>query len=400
MAKAGLHRATRTFEELFHAPPPPDQPICDVFAFSLGKFTFVLVTGLCLDREKPALARLFRLESTPPYLFDPEPVLTLSLFHPRNIALSPERDRARWMWIADHGPDHPPFPGGHSPLFRIHESGLVERRDDPLLARPEFSFDGALWESPGGHELYLYQCNTGVSSPRLLRWQGAEGGAMDLSERLPRPLLEKQERYLVSKVVKTDVLGVELFLGADYSCRSAPCLERDLILRIPFEGPARPARHALPPRLKDRTWSTVEALPMQRSPGGPDSLLAIYHDLGFTEGTAEVLDFAGGRLKRSRARLPLPSLAGERTWIARAAVGDFDGDGRKDIVLYLRSTDGAFPLSRNNLFLLRQNAAGRFEYALCQDTGSEAHFPGGFFVGDQLIQVRCDGRFQRTWFSF
>jgi hypothetical protein len=295
-----------------------------------------------------------------------------------------------------------PFPGGCCPLFLINEKGQVKEKRDPLLERLEFSFDGCIWENPATRDLFLYQSNIGQFSPKLFRWRSEDSPGEDLSSLLPSELVNREERFLVSRILTNDAIGTDIFLGGDYSCESQTKYGNDSVLRIGYSGQIERARDLFPPRLKDATWSTVEVKPFARNPTGDLALLVITHDFGFNEGAAEVLNLSHDRKAfiRPDRPLPLPSLEGTRSWIARAAIGDLDGDGRADIVLYLRSKDGPFPESSNNLMLLRQNKQGEFDYASCQASGYDTHFAGGFFLSGRLIQLRYDGLFEETRFSF
>jgi len=382
-------------EELFRAPRlPAGQDICDLFTFEIGKATFLLITTLCQDRTQAGLNRLFRLSHQS---FDPEPILTLEMHHPRNVALGPESSQGRWLWIADHGLDAPPFPGGHCSLYWISESGAVEEKTDPLLEALAFSFDGCIWEDPKARHTYLYQSNIGSVSPRLFRWKNRGDELEDLSTALPQNLLSRKDRYLVSRLLEVDSEAAYLFLGGDYSCPSQTPLATDAIMKIPFDGPVQLNMEATPPRMRANTWSTVEALTFDQGP--EKALLTITHDFGFKEGFAEILVLQNNqRLKRHRHALPLPSLAGKETWISRAAIGDWDKDGQKDFVFYLRASAGSFNDSLNNLFLLRQHTNGPMEFIECVDRGFSSHFVGGFFVENELFQLRYDGVCEHTRF--
>lgn len=386
--------------ELFKLPDwPRDQIMSDLYSFKIGQHVFLILTMLCEDRKRPGLTQIFRMSGNPPFTFDPKPIAVFEFFHPRNIAITPEKDGARWLWVADHGEDFPPFPGGCSPLYRIYEDGRIEVKEDPELSQPEFSFDGCLWADASGRGLFLYQCNIGSSRPRLLYWSSLDEEAENLSHLLPQALVNGKERFLISRLIKQDENGVDLFLGADYSSPYQLTFDRDSLLRIGYDGEIERLEDAVPPRLRDKTWSTVESCLFRKTKDNDPSLLVITHDFGFTEGAVEILDIKSSQLERGDS-LPMPSMKGTQSWIARAAIGDVDGDGRNDIVLYLRATQGPYHDPQSNYVLLRQEANGQFAYATCQARGQDTHCVGGFFIGDRLIQLRYSGWFEEVSFSF
>lgn len=395
-------------KDLAQIPPYPSGHQADVselFSFSVGVTKFLMVATICRDPNQRSPTWLFKLGSDSTQELKLELIHTLALFHPRNLAVGPEvkvgHERGRWLWIPDHGPDVPPYPMAAGPLFWVSENGEIEMKNDLLIDQVAFAFDGCIWANPENGDLFLYQCNIANTAPRLLRWKDPKKPMDDLSFRLPSELRVKREKYLVSRILSQDSEGVEIYLGADYSFEGQHTMERDLILRIPFQGVIERKAVDIPPRLKDKTWSTVEALPFSQSPQGQRSLLALYHDFGFKQGAAEVLTVGDqNQLTRSTVPLPLPSLAGKNVWIARAAIGDLSRSGHADIVLYLRATEGEFKFASTNLMVLRQNPSGGFSYASCQEGLLAHYYVGGFFWGDRFVQLRFDGVFESTRFSF
>lgn len=377
---------------------PRGQPPMDLLHFRIGDFVFLVVTELSVDKDGD-FSRVFRMLDREPWTIDPEPILTLPTFHPRNIAVGPEINGARWIWIADHGVDIPPYPGASSLLYRIHEDGSVERHNDPLLCEKNFSFDAAIWANPINGEHWLYQSNIGNTKVRLFKWDGEFGRISDFTNLLPEVLCETKRKFLVSRIISVNTNGVSLYMGADTSDTQMRGYESDAILDFCYDGYiAFRTGTPVPPRLKDPSWSTVEVEMESFDQGANSDLLVLSHDHDFREGKAEILwRTPDGRFERSGSPLPIPSLFGEETWIARAAIGDVDRDGMMDVVLYLRPTVTWKNKPLNNVLVFRNCGNRRFENVSEEFSPGAGYFVGGFFGGvdrSNWIQLSSEGNIE------
>ncbi|MGZ3688023.1 MAG: hypothetical protein ACXVBW_06975, partial [Bdellovibrionota bacterium] len=274
-----------------------------------------------------------------------------------------------------------PFPGGCSSLYRVHEDGKVEPFDPPLLRERRFSFDGAIWANPESGDHWLYQSNIGSAPhPVWMKWD-KHRNVTDLSAGLPQELHLGKRKFLVSRAVFPGEREMSLFMGVDTSGGGSDVLESDLILTLREDGTAGfDPDIRLPARLLDPTWSTVELAAEDYDGDGRIDLLLLYHDRDFREGIAEILwsTGKGSRLKRNSARLPIPPLAGEETWIARAASGDLFRDNRIHIALYLRPSRAD---TSRNLIFLRNRGERKFEDVTSLIGLGGERFVGGFFAG-------------------
>jgi hypothetical protein len=386
---------------IFQLPPlPQGQHPMDLLHFKVGEFVFLVVTALNVSsRVDPSLTRIFRMLDREPWTVDPEPILTVEAFHPRNIAIGPEIKGARWIWLADHGIDFPPYPGASSPLYRIHEDGRVESHDDPVLKQQCFSFDGAIWSHPVSGEHWLYQSNIGGSKIRLLKWDGEFGKVSDVSNLLPTHSKDSKRKFLVSRIIGKNEKGVSIFLGADTSDpKIRNNYEADEILDFGWSCAFRKG-NPLPPRLMDSSWSTVEAICEDFDKPGSGDLLVLCHDYAFREGTAEILwKTPSGNFERSDIKLPVLLGDGkEEAWVARAAIGNVSRSDKLDIVLYWRATSAWKEKGRNNIIVLRNCGNRRFRDISEEFSFGPGYFTGGFFTGEDksnLIQLNHFGRIE------
>jgi len=228
---------------LFRLPEyPRDELPMDIFHFQIGGWVFFLVTAINMSsRAKPALSKIFRIHSAD--LLDADRakanfrlIKEIETYHPRNLAVGPEFGGARWIWIADHGADEPPFPGHWSPLYQVFEDGSVITHDDPLLRDKKFSFDGAIWANPKDRTHWLVQANIGTTQPRLLRWDGGTGSLEDVSASLPEGWRDARQKFLITRRFEKETEGARLYLGADTSGPSAHPFAEDRIMRFDSFG--------------------------------------------------------------------------------------------------------------------------------------------------------------------
>jgi hypothetical protein len=356
----------------------------DFLDFRVGSQIFLFISAINEKRDQPALCRIFKLVQEPELRLDPKPIFSKLYFHARNVAVMQSTDQSAWFWVADHGIDIRPFPGGHSPLFQIFADGSVIEYKTPLLEIDQFSFDGCIWSHPQDGSTWLFQCNIGRNPPRLLRWVNHPQDMTDESFLLPQVLQDQSRRFLVSRVLEASEKRIVIYLGNDDSLENpVQSFPKDALLEISWCSDEHTRNlkvqineDVLPDRPRDPSWSTVEFL--RRS----DLWLLLTHNRGWSEGAAAVYKvcFKDQSFYRIQIR-DFPDLATTKHWVARAAISP----SARSIILYLRNAAGT-PIqgsTNNTLWLQNSSTTDQLFKSNKAEFGS-GYYVGGFFLTDDV----------------
>ena len=224
------------------------------------------------------------------------------------------------LFVANHGQDQSPFPGGQSLLLMGNAQGqLVDETSARLPLVQAFTHDACAGDIDGDGDVDLYLANiwnSGQVGPRFYLNDGT-GHFTAATDRLPAEISALQKKYTACRFVDVDHSGrLALVLGAEPGDGLPDVLLHNDGTGHFTYGPALPAR-------ADSTSGTVhvETADLDRD-GWPDLILTVTNR-DYTTGSLQLLlNRGGGQFIDASAGLPTTS-----SWFPAARPADFDGAG-------------------------------------------------------------------------
>ena len=202
----------------------------------------------------------------------------IQFVNPRDFAVADFDKSGRMdVFIADHGPDAPPFPGGHSRLLiQTADGRLIDETSARIPdLQDAFTHSIAVGDVNGDGYPDIYVGNIGDqhhNSPRLYINDGT-GHFTACATCLPSPLTDLQQKYTTARFVDVNKSGhLDLVLGG----MPGTGLLRDAILLNDGKGHFSFAPETMIPlRYGDSNWGTVNLSTADFGGDGlPDILMA------------------------------------------------------------------------------------------------------------------------------
>lgn len=258
----------------------------------------------------------------------------VQLVNPRDFKVADfNGDRRMDAFIADHGEDVPPYPGGQSRiLIQTADGRLIDETSTRIPVQKAFTHSVCAGDIDGDGDVDIYMGNIGPweqqIGPRFYINDGAGYFTPDTT-RLPPSLTSLQQIYESCVFVDVDGDGdLDLVLGA----QATQDLARDAILLNDGQGNFSFAPEAaMPPRYggPDRGTVNVATADFDRD-GWPDLLMATHQ--WYTEPYIQLLLNKGdGTFRDATGRIPQTWPSGE-AWVKWLMPADLNGDGWADFV--------------------------------------------------------------------
>ncbi len=132
-------------------------------------------------------------------------------------------DGLKDLFIADHGPDHDPFPGGQSLLLMQNEKGqLIDETSSRIPQKLAFTHHVSAGDIDLDGDIDIYMCNYGSTPGAAIYLNDGNGYFLEDPTRLPSNLSSGNWFYLTSQFIDVDIDGdLDLFLGTDRYDRDA-----------------------------------------------------------------------------------------------------------------------------------------------------------------------------------
>lgn len=243
--------------------------------------------------------------------------------------------------LADHGTDTAPFPGGQTRILIQTADGKL--RDETATRLPiidAFTHHISVGDIDGDGDLDIYMCNIynqAQVGPRLYLNNG-QGFFTANTNRLPVSLTTLQRKFTASAFVDVDGDGdFDLVLGFHDPVNSAAPKDRDAILLNDGTGNFTFAPDtAMPLRYASDQWETIAIAPGDfDGDGRPDLIMVV--TLGYRQPYLQLLlNNGNGTFRDATGQIPqswpAPTATFSTNWVSWVRTADFNNDGRLDFV--------------------------------------------------------------------
>jgi hypothetical protein len=257
---------------------------------------------------------------------------TSQLVHPRDYCTGDfNNDNLTDLFIADHGTDIYPGPGGQNLLYLQNASGKLVSSESKIPAILDFSHNTATADIDNDGDLDIYVANIGGGSnvkPRFLINNGT-GNYTVLTTNFPSSIfnLLANDVYMASRFADIDKDGdMDLILGA-LDSRNIP---KDLILLNNGKG-IFTAGSPLPNRYGTSAWGTVSiAVADFNNDTWPDLLMSTLFEYQTCQ-LQLLINNKNGTFTDATANIP-QVWGTSNTWIKSVDIGDFNNDSKVDFI--------------------------------------------------------------------
>jgi hypothetical protein len=256
-----------------------------------------------------------------------------SLVHPRDFTVADfNGDQKEDLFIADHGTDVSPFPGGQNRLYLQNANGkLVESSSGNIPMITDFTHNAASADVDKDGDIDIYECNIYnqmQTGPRLLLNNGTGQFTMNVSH-IPANIANLSNKYMASRFSDIDKDGdPDLILGANDNSAIA----KDAILKNDGTGIFTIATNALPNRYGNSNWGTVAIAVADLNNDGYDDLLMSTLYQYQTCQIQILINKKDGTFSDSTKNI-VQSWGTTNTWIKWIETADFNNDGWMDFVV-------------------------------------------------------------------
>ena len=256
-----------------------------------------------------------------------------SLVHPRDYATGDfNGDGFEDLFIADHGTDVNPFPGGQNRLYLNNGSGkLIESSAGHIPSILDFSHNTTAGDIDNDGDLDIYVCNIynqASIGPRLLINDGTAKFSVNTSN-LPQELVNLNKVYMSSRFSDIDKDGdLDLILGGIDNGG----LVQDGLLLNNGAGKFTWSPTSLPNRHGNANWGTVSivAADINNDTYGDLIMSTLYqYQTCFVQ---VLVNNRNGSFSDSSQNLP-QQWPSSNTWIKWIESADLNQDGWKDLVI-------------------------------------------------------------------
>lgn len=250
--------------------------------------------------------------------------------HPRDFTVGDfNSDGKSDIFIADHGTDVNPFPGQVNKLFIQNQSGQIIDTPTNIPATPDFSHNTTSADIDNDGDLDIYVCNIygqGQVGPYFLINNGS-GNFTKVNTNFPSNIANLTNKYMSSRFADIDNDNdKDLILGA----ADGDGMAKDLILLNNGLGQFTPGQ-PLPDRYGSATWGTVSIVTQDfNNDGWIDLLMSTLYSYQTCQ-LQLLLNNQNGTFTDATVNLP-QSWGTSNTWIKWVETGDFNTDGKIDIV--------------------------------------------------------------------
>jgi len=291
--------------------------------------------------------------------------------HPRAFAVADFTGDGRSdFFIADHGSDLAPYPGGQSRLLvQTADGRLVDETAARLPPGVAFTHGVAAGDIDDDGDVDVYMCNiwgAGQVGPRFYVNDGTGHFTADTT-RIPEAISNLSERYTACAFADVDGDGdLDLVLGGHPGMGpSAPA--RDLALLNDGAGSfTRAPAEMMPPRYGGPTWGAVAISVSDFDGDGWEDLLMVLVDANYGATRLQLLLHTPGGYVDASANIPQawPTTGCDQPWVKWALPADVNNDGWMDFAttgncigphLFLNAGNGVF-VDRTDI--LPPNGAG------------------------------------------
>ncbi|TVZ60181.1 putative secreted protein (Por secretion system target) [Flavobacteriaceae bacterium MAR_2010_105] len=253
-----------------------------------------------------------------------------AVVHPRDFAVGDfNSDGKADIFIADHGTDVNPFPGIANKLFLQNASGQLVDTPSNIPSSGDFSHHTASADIDNDGDIDIYVCNIwgqNLIGPYFLINDGS-GNFTTVNTNIPANIADLTDIYMSSRFADIDKDNdMDLILGAVDGAGIA----KDLILLNNGAGVFTPGL-ALPDRYGSPIWGTVSIVTADfNNDTYPDLLMSTLQ--GYQTCHLQLLlNNQDGTFTDATSNIP-QSWGTSNTWIKWIEAGDFNSDGKIDIV--------------------------------------------------------------------